>query len=100
MSVQVSEGKLVIVFLTSSCRTCEPLWTGAPPVGSILVTPSPSTESQRRVGQLARSGPVVVMSSEAWHAYGVRRAPWLVIVEEGVITVDAPAPSGWDSIGA
>ena len=100
VSIQVNEGRIVLVFLTSSCRPCEPLWIGAPPDGTILVTPSPSTESRRRVSQLARSGQVVVMSSEAWHAYGVRRAPWLVIVEHGFIAVDAPAPSRWDSMGS
>jgi hypothetical protein len=98
VSVQVSGERLLIVFLTSSCRTCELLWTGDPPDGSVLVTPSPSTESRRRVSQLARSGPVVVMSSEAWHAYAVRRAPWLVVVEHGLIAVDAPAPSRWEAI--
>jgi hypothetical protein len=87
------------VFLTSSCRSCQPLWTGTPPDRTVLVTPSPSTESRRRVSQLARSEPVVVMSSEAWHAYGVRRAPWLVTVEHGLIAVDGPAPARWDSIG-
>jgi hypothetical protein len=51
------------------------------------------------VAQLARPGQVVVMSSEAWHAYGVRRAPWLVIVEDGEVVVDAPAPAGWDHVG-
>jgi hypothetical protein len=39
------------------------------------------------------------MSSEAWHAYGVRRAPWLVIIEDGLVAVDAPASSGSDPAG-
>jgi hypothetical protein len=39
------------------------------------------------------------MSSDAWHAYSVRRAPWLVIIEDGLVAVDAPASSGPDPAG-
>jgi hypothetical protein len=99
VSVQVREGTTVLLFLTSSCRPCLPLWAGPPADHTIYVTPSPATESRRRVGQLARPGQVVVMSSDAWHAYGVRRAPWMVVVEEGVIAVDSPAPSPPGPIG-
>jgi hypothetical protein len=92
VSVQVREGRTLLVFLTSSCQPCQPWWAGVPADHSIFVTPSPATESRRRVSQVARSGQRVVMSSDAWHAYGVRRAPWLVIVEDGLIAVDSPAP--------
>jgi len=90
----------VLVFLTSSCTPCQPLWTGSPPQGAVLVTPSPTTESRRRVEHLARPGQVVVMSSEAWHAYDVHRAPWLVVSDSGTVVSDAPAPSDWGPIGA
>ena len=99
LSVQVSTGGTALVFLTSSCQPCQPFWTGTPPPNGVLVTPSPATESRRRVAELARPGQVVVMSSEAWHAYGVRRAPWLVMVEDGRVVVDAPAPPDWESVG-
>jgi hypothetical protein len=100
LSVQVSTGRTALLFLTSSCQPCQPFWTGTPPPGSVLVTPSPATESRRRVAELARAGQVVVMSSEAWHAYDVRRAPWLVMVEDGRVVSDAPAPPDWESVGA
>jgi hypothetical protein len=99
LSVQVSPGRIALVFLTSSCQPCQPFWTGSPPPGGVLITPGPATESRRRVGELARPGQVVVMSSEAWHAYGVRRSPWLVLVEDGTVVVDAPAPADWESLG-
>jgi hypothetical protein len=97
--VQVSTGRTALVFLTGSCQPCRPFWTGTPPPCGVLVTPSPATESRRRVAELAQPGQVVVMSSEAWHAYGVRRAPWLVMVEDGKVVLDAPAPADWESLG-
>ena len=100
VSVPVSAGRTVLVFLTSSCQPCQPFWSGVPPPGGVLITPSPATESRRRVSELARPGQLVVMSSEAWHAYGVRRAPWMVMVEDGRVVVDGPAPAGWDSLGS
>ncbi len=98
-SVQVSSGRIALVFLTTSCQPCQPFWTGTPPPWGVLITPGPATESRRRVGELARPGQLVVMSSEAWHAYGVRRAPWLVMVEDGTVVADAPAPADWGSLG-
>jgi hypothetical protein len=98
ISVPVTTGRTVLVFLTSSCQPCEPFWTGAEPRCGVFVTPSPATESRRRVSQLARPGQVVVMSSEAWHAYGVRQAPWLVVVENGTVVFDAPAGAGLDTL--
>jgi hypothetical protein len=100
VSIAVGDGRVVLVFLTSSCAPCQPLWTGSPSHGAVLVTPSPTTESRRRVEQLARPGQVVVMSSEAWQAYDIHRAPWLVVSDNGTVVSDAPAPSDWGSIEA
>jgi hypothetical protein len=72
--------------------------TGEVPV--ILVTPSPSTESARQVAALAPAGMEVLMSSEAWHAYGVTAAPWYVVVASGVVEAEGPAPASWKKVEA
>jgi len=99
-TVSTEHGRVGLVFLTSSCAPCQNLWGEAVAGQVALVTPSPSTESRRRVGQLAPPGVKVVMSSEAWSAYGVTRAPWLVIVDGGIVVGDGPAPRTWDAIDA
>jgi hypothetical protein len=94
--------QLVLVFLTSSCQPCQLLWGGAAPLGdgvpTFIVTPSPSTESRRKVAELAPLTVPVVMSSEAWHAYGVTRAPWLVVLDRGIVAAEGPAPADWAGI--
>jgi hypothetical protein len=72
--------------------------TGEAPV--ILVTPSPSTESAREVAALAPAGQEVLMSSDAWHAYGVTAAPWYVVVAGGVVVAEGPAPASWRRVEA
>jgi hypothetical protein len=62
---------------------------------AVLVTPSPSTESAEHVGALAPGGIEVLMSSEAWHAYGVTAAPWYVVVAQGIVKAEGPAPTSW-----
>ena len=108
VDVPVSDGRLVFLFLTSECRECEEAWRRAlsGPVPSdrapsdpapsdrassvVVVTPGPETESARRVAQRAEGGLPeqrvrVVMSSGAWHAYGVTKAPWVVEIEAGAV---------------
>jgi hypothetical protein len=98
-------GTSALLFLTSSCQPCRALWATAgwadpagPPV--MIVTPSPSTESRRRVAQLAPPSVPVVMSSDAWHAYGVTRAPWLALLDGGTIAGEGPAPADWSGVAA
>jgi len=102
--------RTVLLFLTSSCYGCRPLWAGLgtrPDGGAreqeaeegarlLLVTPSPSTESARDVAALAHPRRQVLMSSEAWHAFGVTAAPWFVVVDEGVIAAEGAAPPPGD----
>jgi hypothetical protein len=42
----------------------------------------------------------VLMSSEAWHAYGVTAAPWYVVVAGGTVVAEGPAPSSWRKVEA
>jgi hypothetical protein len=97
----------LLFFLTSSCYGCRPLWEGFASHRNesrrgrvVLVTPSPSTESARAIGELAPGGVDVVMSSDAWHAYGVTKAPWFVKVAGGVVVEDRPAPGTWEEVSA
>jgi hypothetical protein len=109
VEVAVDRQSVVLLFLTSSCFGCRVLWEGmaasvhqvpspemAPRV--VVVTPSPSTESARQVAALASEGIEVVMSSDAWHAYGVTGAPWCVVVADGVVAADGPAPPTWTEL--
>jgi hypothetical protein len=98
-------GSVALFFLTSSCYGCRPLWAGFasrwdPSTHGrvVLVTPSPSTESARAVGELAPGGLDVVMSSDAWHAYQVTAAPWFVALGGGLVVEDRPAPTTWESV--
>jgi hypothetical protein len=106
--ITIDSGRLLLLFfLTSSCYGCRPLWEGFgswrdEAVGGrvVLVTPSPSTEDARAVGELAPARVSVVMSSDAWHAYGVTSAPWFVKVAGGVVVEDRPAPATWNDLSA
>lgn len=90
VAVEVGAGRHVLLFLTSSCLPCRELWASAGP-DDVVVTPSPTTESRRAVGRLAASNTKVVMSSEAWNAYSVTKAPWRVVLSDGVVIEDGPA---------
>jgi hypothetical protein len=108
LQVTLGNQRTVLFFLTSSCYGCRPLWQelGGAPAGAfqgarlILVTPSPSTESARDVVALASPGLEVLMSSEAWHAFGVTAAPWFAVVAEGLIAAEGPAPAGPNQVEA
>jgi hypothetical protein len=67
---------------------------------AVLVTPSPTTESAKQVAALAPAGIEVLMSSEAWHAYGVTSAPWYLVVVGGVVVAEGPAPGSWRKVEA
>lgn len=108
----IGDGQSILFFLTTGCLGCRVIWGGlaaraetrpvAAPGSSriVLVTPDPSTESARTVATLAPQGESVpvVMSSAAWHAYAVTRAPWCVVVRGGVVVSDSPAPADWEEV--
>jgi hypothetical protein len=106
MQVTLGAGRTVLLFLTSSCYGCWPLWEalrageGVEDARLVLVTPSLSTESGRDVAALAPGGTGVLMSSEAWHAFGITAAPWFVVVAEGFVADGGAAPSAFDQLRA
>ena len=87
------EGRTVY-FLTSSCRPCRPVWAALSGDRTVVVTPDPSTESRRKVAELAPPGVTVVMSSDAWFAYAAGPAPWAVTVAGATVASEGPAGTG------
>lgn len=93
VEVDVSQGRRVVYLMTSSCRPCMSVWPTLSE-GDVAVTPSPSTESRRKVDSLAPRGVTVVMSSETWFALRPGPAPWRVTLVDGEVTESVPALSG------
>ena len=93
ISVDLTGGRTVLWFLTSSCRPCQKVWPrlGA---GDVAVTPGPETESRTGLGRLAPAGSTVVMSSAAWFTFRAGPAPWRVVVENGVVVERGSAQAG------
>jgi hypothetical protein len=91
VELDLETGRTVLYFLTSSCRSCQPVWealaAGAP---GVAVTPDAATEDRRKLRKLAGGGIEVVLSSDAWFRYGAGPAPWRVVVEDGVVVEAGP----------
>ncbi|HVA74925.1 MAG TPA: hypothetical protein VNF71_10220 [Acidimicrobiales bacterium] len=90
IAVDLSGADVDLVFLTSSCRECKQCWARAT-AADVIVTPDPATDSPRAVARLAPPGVTVVMSSPAWHSYGITKAPWRVKIRGGEIVSSGPA---------
>ncbi|MHB1533957.1 MAG: TlpA family protein disulfide reductase [Acidimicrobiales bacterium] len=105
LEVPIADRRVLLAFLTSSCRTCRPFWEAfaSGTVGEVapvaIVTPDPSTESRRAVASLAPAGVPVAMASDAWLAYQVTGSPFFVVVVDGVIRAEGPAVT-WEELGA
>jgi hypothetical protein len=99
----------LIAFLTGGCTTCQLFWAGfADPHATatalaglpvVVVTPGPGTESRRGIAARVVDGMEVIMSTEAWIAYGVTGAPWFALVADGKIAAEGPAGS-WAELAA
>ena len=84
------EHDTVLVFLSSGCVTCQTFWDefrrpaalGLPRgVRLLVVTRGDDDESPAAVAELASPAIDVVMSTEAWTAYGVPGSPYVVLVD-------------------
>lgn len=97
----------LLAFLTTGCTSCMPFWewiaeSPATPTGGrvVVVTRGPGDESVGSARNLSRGGRVdVVMSSEAWEAYGVPGAPYFVQVDgrTGKVSGEGTAKT-WDQV--
>lgn len=84
----------ILVFLSSGCRTCRPFWEALregeiATAGArlVVVTKGPEDESPTAIEDLAPAAYPVVMSSDAWSAYGVPGSPYVVHVDGRSATV-------------
>jgi hypothetical protein len=111
LEIVIGDRRVVLLFLTSSCYGCQVIWASMAARAAarqrrdgddavVLVTPDSSTESATAVARLAPEGTAVLMSSEAWHAYGVTAAPWCVVVAGGVIASAGTAPTATEEVEA
>ena len=98
----------LIAFLSSGCLTCYEFWEALDsdkasqmPEGAraVVVTKGPEEESLGKVRELAPRAVPVVMSSEAWNAYGVPGAPYFAWVDASSRSVQGVgAATQWPSV--
>lgn len=84
------EQDTLLLFLSSSCASCESFWTdlGRPgaihlPAGTrlLVVAQSPADEQVELLQAMAPSGLDVILSSESWRDYEVPGSPHVVYVD-------------------
>ncbi len=105
LSMAVGDSPTLIAFLSTGCMTCRGFWEDMSPQRSgaaegtrtVIVTQGQEAESPSVVADLASDGIPVVMSTDAWEAYGIPIAPYFVLVERGLV-VGEGAAAGWDQV--
>jgi hypothetical protein len=107
ISVVSAGGSTLLAFLTSRCATCSTFWDALAsrgfraPSGAriVVVTKGEEAESSTSLRELAPPDVPVVMSSDAWEAYGVTVAPYFAYVHgDSATVVDEVAPDSWDDV--
>ena len=97
----------LLAFLGSTCVSCHDLWRGADRADRegrrdlrvVVVTRGPGAESARRVAKHAPRLVPVVMSDDAWNAYGIGVAPAFVLVDgRGSIGTRLTAAPTWPEV--
>jgi len=107
-----SPGAKALLFLTSSCYGCMPVWSSLRGISGprevpdlrtrsgpsrgrrvIAVVPDPTTERPGAVSSLAPDWLEVVMSSKAWLELCPGPAPWLIAADGHRIAYSGSAPS-------
>lgn len=80
----------VLVFLSTSCTTCQPFWEALSEPGRVrlpdgtrllIVTQGPDAELPNEVARLAPAGVTTVMSTSAWRDHEVPGSPYVALVE-------------------
>jgi hypothetical protein len=92
----------LLLFLSSGCTSCGTFWDalgeGRTGARTVVVARDAAEESPSRLTQLAAPGVDVVLSSQAWDAYGVPGSPYAVVIgPDGDITGEGTARS-WDQL--
>jgi hypothetical protein len=107
-AVRTPRTNTLLAFLSSGCTTCKIFWDGLQPAVRrevpgiarvVVVTKDSAFESPSRLRALAPPDVPVVMSSEAWDAYGVPGSPYFVYVDgsSGQVHGEGMAQS-WDQV--
>jgi hypothetical protein len=89
----------LLLFLSSDCLGCRDLWEGADALAALLpdavrvvvISRGPEREDAAAIAALAPAGVPTVMSTEAFTAYRVQGAPFLVVVEGDVVRTEGVA---------
>jgi hypothetical protein len=98
---------VLVAFLSSGCLTCRTFWEGLragthrPMPGDarvVVVTKDRDQESPSRLQDLASDDTPVVMSTEAWSAYGVTMSPFFVMVGADGEVLGEGAASSWEQV--
>jgi hypothetical protein len=105
VDVASSSRPTMLLFLTSTCTTCASFWRalgthGADAIGDarlVVVTKGEEAERPSRLRELAEPAIPVVMSSEAWDAYGVAVAPHFVYLAGGEVLA-AGGVETWEQV--
>ena len=102
LGVGRSGEQTLLLFLSSGCTQCGTFWNalagGRTGARTIVVTRDAEEESPSRLRQLAPPDVDVVLSSQAWDAYGVPGSPYAVIIgEQGAITGEGMAGT-WEQL--
>ena len=98
----------LLAFLTSGCLTCKGFWDAfqpgvRPPMPGgarlVVVTKDTTHESPTKLRALAPRDVTVVMSSDAWEAYGVPMSPYFIYVDgpSGKVHGEGSA-TGWQQV--
>lgn len=102
--------RTLLLFLSSGCGTCQPLWEGLrtgeharalPGIGVLVVARDATEESPSLLGGLGPTDVPVILSSPAWESFGVPGSPFAVLVDgtSGRVLGSGVA-SRWDQLGS
>lgn len=108
VAVAGTRHRTLLAFLTTGCATCAGFWEAFRegvelPEGTrlVVVTQGTDTESPAEVARLADDDLAVVMSTEAWDAYGVPVAPYFVMADgPSGLVVGEGAAATWERVVA
>jgi len=102
--------RTLLLFLSSGCGTCQPLWEGLrngeharalPGIGVVVVARDAGEESPSLLGGLGPADVPVVLSSQAWESFGVPGSPFAVLVDGTTGRVlGSGVASRWDQLGS
>ena len=107
IALRAGAPRTLIAFLSSGCATCHEFWSAFQPevreplpggARLIVVTKDGSHESPAKLRELAPPDVPVVLSSDAWSAYGVPVAPYFVYVGESGDILGEGSASNWPQV--